>query len=68
MRIQYYVIFYDGGWMIKRQGQFYGPYSSRQEAVREAVYVATHSIDHGLEAEVIVQKDEPEMLLGSRLA
>jgi len=68
MRVEYYVIFYDGGWMIKRQGQFYGPYSSQQEAVREAVYVATYSIDHGMEAEVIVQKDGPKRLLGSYLA
>jgi hypothetical protein len=67
MRVEYYVVFRDGGWMIKRHGQFYGPYSSQQEAVREAVYVATYSIDHGLEAEVIVQKDAPKTYLGSYL-
>lgn len=60
MRVEYYVIFHDGGWMIKREGQLYGPYPSQQEAVCEAVFVATYSIDHGLEAEVIVQKDLPK--------
>jgi hypothetical protein len=41
--------------MIKREGQLYGPYSSQQEALREAIYVANYSISHGLQAEVIVQ-------------
>lgn len=55
MCVEYCIILRDEGWMIDRQGQLYGPYSSQQEAVREAVYVANYSINHGLEAEVIVQ-------------
>jgi hypothetical protein len=55
MCVEYCIILRDEGWMIDRQGQLYGPYSSQQEAVREAVYVANYSIHHGLEAEVIVQ-------------
>jgi len=54
--IEYCVVRRDEGWMIERQGQLYGPYSSQHEAVREAVYVANYSIDHGLPAEVVVQK------------
>jgi hypothetical protein len=54
--VAYCVIRRDEGWMIERHGQFYGPYSSQQEAVREAVYVANYSINHGLPAEVVVQK------------
>jgi hypothetical protein len=42
--------------MIEREGQLYGPYSSKQEAVHEAEYLANYSIDHGLQAEVIVQE------------
>jgi hypothetical protein len=56
MRVEYCVVLRDSGWMIEREGQLYGPYSSQQEAVREAVYVANYSINHGLQAEVIVQK------------
>ena len=56
MCVEYCVILRDGSWMIERQGQLYGPYSSQQEAVREAVYVANYSINHGLQAQVIVQK------------
>jgi hypothetical protein len=41
--------------MIERQGQLYGPYPSQQQALREAEYVATYSINHGLPAQVIVQ-------------
>jgi hypothetical protein len=41
--------------MIEREGQLYGPYSSKQEAVYEAVYVANYSISHGLQAEVSVR-------------
>jgi hypothetical protein len=43
--------------MIERHGYFYGPYNSRQEAVEEALYVARYSIEHGLEAQVIVQQE-----------
>lgn len=68
MRVEYYVILQNEGWMIQRQGKLYGPYPSWQEAVGEAVYVARYSIDHGLEAEVIVQTDAPKILLGSYLA
>jgi hypothetical protein len=68
MRVEYFVLFHDAGWMIRRHGRCYGPYASRQEAVREAVYVANYSITHGLEAEVIVQEDEPnKKSLGSYL-
>jgi len=56
MCVEYCIILRDGGWMIERQGQLYGPYSSQEEAVREAVYVANYSISHGLQAQVIVQK------------
>ena len=57
MRVAYYVIFSDSGWMIERHGQHYGPFANREEAVREAVYVASYSLRHGLEAEVIVQRN-----------
>jgi hypothetical protein len=56
MGVEYYVIRGEEGWMIRRQEQLYGPYSSQDEAVREAVYVANYSISHGLPAEVMVQK------------
>jgi hypothetical protein len=55
MRIEYCVILRDEGWMIERQGQLYGPFSSQQEAVREAVYVVNYSISHGLPAKVVVE-------------
>jgi hypothetical protein len=58
MRVAYYVIFHDGGWVIERHGQYYGPFACREDAVKEAVYVAEYSIRHGLEAEVIVQRSE----------
>jgi len=54
--IEYCVVRRDNGWMIERDGQFYGPYTSQREAVSEAVYVANYSINHGLPAEVVVQK------------
>ena len=54
--IEYCVVRRNDGWMIERDGQFYGPYTSQQEAVSEAVYVANYSINHGLPAEVVVQK------------
>jgi hypothetical protein len=60
MRVDYYVIFQDGGWIIERQGQRYGPYPSSQAALSEAIYVADYSIRHGLEAQVIVEEKEPE--------
>jgi hypothetical protein len=53
--IEYCIVQHDKGWMIDRQGYFYGPYTSKQDAVREAVYVANYSTNHGLHAEVIVQ-------------
>jgi hypothetical protein len=56
MSVEYRINLREQGWMIERQGQHYGPYSSQQEAVREATYVANYSINHGLGAEVIVQK------------
>jgi len=55
MCIEYCIILRDEGWMIERQGQLYGPYPSQQQALREAEYVATYSINHGLPAQVIVQ-------------
>jgi hypothetical protein len=55
MSVEYRINVREQGWMIERQGQLYGPYSSQQEAVREATYVANYSINHGLQAEVIVQ-------------
>ena len=48
--------------MIKRQEQFYGPYSSLDEAVREAVYVANYSISRGIGAAVIVQNNRPQTI------
>lgn len=57
MGVKYRIIFREGGWMIAGHGQLYGPYSSQQEAVHEAVYVANYSTSHGLQAEVIVQKN-----------
>jgi hypothetical protein len=56
MAVEYHIALRDEGWMIDREGQLYGPYSSQQEAMREAVYVADYSIHHGLPAEVIVEK------------
>lgn len=54
--IEYCVVRRDNGWMIERNGQFYGPYTSQDEAVREAAYVANYSINHGLPAEVVMHK------------
>jgi hypothetical protein len=54
--IEYRVVRRDNGWMIERDTQFYGPYTSQKEAMREAAYVANYSINHGLPAEVVVQK------------
>jgi hypothetical protein len=62
MRVEYYVLFHDGGWVIKRQEQIYGPYSSLDEAVREAVYVANYSISRGIGAAVIVQSNRPQTI------
>jgi hypothetical protein len=59
MRIEYRVTLRDEGWMIERQGQLYGPFSSQQEAVREAAYVVNYSISHGLPAKVVVQTATP---------
>jgi hypothetical protein len=59
MRVAYYVTLRDGRWMIERHGQYYGPFACREDAVKEAVYVAEYSIRHGLEAEVVVQRIEP---------
>jgi hypothetical protein len=55
MGVEYCVILRDEGWMIERHGHLYGPYSSQQEAMHEAVYVANYSINHGLPAEVLLQ-------------
>ena len=55
MAVEYHIALRNEGWMIEREGQHYGPYASKQEAMREAVYVANYSISHGLQAEVIVQ-------------
>jgi hypothetical protein len=59
MHVAYYVTLRDGRWMIERHGQHYGPFACREDAVKEAVYVAEYSIRHGLQAEVIVQRNEP---------
>jgi len=59
MRVAYYVKLRDRGWMIERHGQYYGPFACREDAVKEAVYVAEYSIRHGLQAEVVVQRNEP---------
>ena len=59
MRVAYYVTLRDGRWMIERHGQCYGPFACREDAVKEAVYVAEYSIRHGLHAEVVVQRHEP---------
>jgi hypothetical protein len=59
MRVAYYIKIRDGRWMIERHGQCYGPFACREDAVKEAVYVAEYSIRHGLDAEVIVQRNEP---------
>ena len=56
MAIEYRIALRDRGWMIEREGQLYGPYSSKQEALHEAVYVANYAINHGLQSEVIVEK------------
>ena len=56
MAVEYRIALRNEGWMIEREGQLYGPYLSKQEAVREALYVANYSINHGLEAEVVVQE------------
>ena len=56
MVVEYRIALRNEGWMIEREGQLYGPYLSKQEAVREALYVANYSINHGLEAEVVVQE------------
>ena len=58
MRVEYCIVLRDKSWMIERQGQFYGPYSSKQEAVREAIYVANYSTTHGLRAQVIAHKSD----------
>jgi hypothetical protein len=58
MRVAYYITIRDGRWVIERHGQCYGPFACREDAVKEAVYVAGYSIRHGLEAEVIVQRTE----------
>jgi hypothetical protein len=65
MRVEYCIVLRDEGWMIERQGQFYGPYSSKQEAVREATYVANYSTEHGLRAQVITHKSD-ELLVTLR--
>jgi hypothetical protein len=54
-RAQYFVIRFDTEWKIKFEGQLYGPYSSRQEAIRVAVESAYASGENGNEAEVLVQ-------------
>ena len=56
MAIEYRIALRDGGWVIEREGQLYGPYSSKEEAVHEAMYAANYAISHGLPAEVIVQE------------
>lgn len=56
MAVEYRIALRNEGWIIEREGQLYGPYASKQDAVREAFYVANYSISHGLQAEVIVQK------------
>jgi hypothetical protein len=61
MAIEYRIALRDRGWMIEREGQLYGPYSSKQEAVHEAVYVANYAINRGLQAEVIVQEAFPRI-------
>jgi hypothetical protein len=58
MHVAYYVILRNGRWMIERHGQYYGPFTCREDALKEAVYVAEYSIRHGLHAEVIVQRNE----------
>jgi hypothetical protein len=58
MRVEYCIVLRDKGWMIERQGQSYGPYSSKQVAVREANYVANYSTSHGLRAQVRAHKSD----------
>jgi hypothetical protein len=56
MAVEYRIALRNEGWMIEREGQLFGPYSSKQEAMSEAFYVANYSINHGLKAEVVVQE------------
>ena len=65
--IEYCVVRRDNGWMIERDGQFYGLYTSQAEVVREAAYAANYSIKHGLPAEVVGHKFPENSLADHRL-
>jgi hypothetical protein len=50
MHGEYCIVLRDEGWMIERQGQLYGPYPSRQNAVNEAIY-ATYGLQAGFDTD-----------------
>ncbi|MBK8787020.1 MAG: DUF2188 domain-containing protein [Chitinophagaceae bacterium] len=54
-RLQYYVVHHQGQWKISYNSVHYGPYSTQQAAINEAVDTAHKAGKLGYEAQVLVQ-------------
>ena len=57
-RIQYVVVAQQGLWNVRRDGKFYGPYSSREVAMASAINAAHISGKNDRAAQVLVQRDD----------
>jgi hypothetical protein len=52
---QYFVALQEGHWKIKFKNEYYGPYSTREAAIKAAVDAAHKAGEKGHEAKVFVQ-------------
>ena len=56
-RLQYFVVYHEKEWKISFQGKHYGPYSTQNLATRAAVDAAHASGQKGLDAQVLIQRE-----------
>jgi hypothetical protein len=57
---QFFVGLYENQWIITHQNRQYGPYRTRQEAVKTAVDVAYKEGKKGHETKVLVQDEDDQ--------
>ena len=54
-RAHYYVVIHENRWKITLNGKHFGPFSTQQDAIDEAVRCAHQAHKDGFDAQVLVQ-------------
>ena len=54
---RYIVLEHDGQWKINLDNRYYGPFTTRDEAVKSATETAGKAVSQGYEAKVMVMTD-----------